>query len=140
MRIDKSSSANRVGNKSKITNRSEISKKFELNISESAQQISSNSPINPTTSVDAILALQAVDEPLIAKKKAIRRAHSMLDILEDIRLDLLSGGVSEGRLNKLLAHVQQAKINSEPKINSLLEDIELRARVELAKLGYFPDK
>lgn len=88
-----------------------------------------------STAISSLLALQEVDDPLLAKKKALRRGRALLDVLESIRLDLISGEVGEGRLNALLALVTQARERSEPELDLLLDDIELRARVELAKLG-----
>lgn len=91
-----------------------------------------------TNGIDALIALQAVEDPLFAKRKAMRRGHSMLDTLDDIKADLLLGKVPEGRLNKLVAFVGQARERCEPNLDAVLDDIELRARVELAKLGHFP--
>lgn len=88
--------------------------------------------------LDAILALQAVEDPLFAKRKTIKRGEAILDALEEMKADLLAGRAGEGQLNRLMALVQQAKVQSDPQLDALIEDIELRARVELAKLGYFP--
>lgn len=92
----------------------------------------------PVSDIGALLALQAVEDPLFAKKKAVRRGLSLLDALEDIKADLLVGGVGEGRLNQLMALISQAREKSVPGLDALLDDIELRARVELAKFGRFP--
>ncbi len=56
-----------------------------------------------------------------------------------MKVDMLAGKVTEGHLNRLLALVQQAKSSSEQGLDDWIEDIELRARVELAKLGHFPN-
>jgi hypothetical protein len=90
------------------------------------------------TGIDALLALQAVEDPLFAKKKAVRRGQSLLGVLEEIKADLLVGHVGEGRLNQLMALISQARQQSVPGLDSLIDDIELRARVELAKFGRFP--
>jgi hypothetical protein len=92
----------------------------------------------PAAGIEALLALQAIEDPILAKKKAIRRGKSLLDTLDDMKADLLVGRVSEGRLNLLMAVIGQARERSEPGLDSLLDDIELRARVELAKFGRFP--
>ena len=83
-------------------------------------------------------ALQAVEDPLFARKKAIRRGNALLDTLESIKTDLLLGQVSEGRLNQLMVLVGQARERGLPGLDHLLDDIELRARVELAKFGRYP--
>jgi hypothetical protein len=95
-------------------------------------------PMSATSGIDALLALQAVDDPLLARKKAVRRGNALLDTLETIKADLLLGQVSEGRLNQLMVLVTQARERNLPELDPILDDIELRARVELAKFGRFP--
>jgi hypothetical protein len=95
-------------------------------------------PAAAAAGIDALLALQAVEDPLFRKKKAVRRGKALLDVLEEMKADLLLGRIGEGRLNQLLALIGQAREKSEPGLDALIDDIELRARVELAKLGRFP--
>ena len=90
------------------------------------------------SSIDALIALQAVEDPLLKKKKALRRGNALLDSLETIKADLLVGQVSEGRLNQLMALIGQARERDLPGLDAVLDDIELRARVELAKFGRYP--
>jgi hypothetical protein len=92
-------------------------------------------PVAASSSIDALLALQAVEDPLFAKKKALRRGHALLDTLDEVKADLLVGRVSEGRLNQLQALLGQAREHSSTGLDSLLDDIELRVGVELAKFG-----
>lgn len=92
-------------------------------------------PLAPMTGIDVLLALQAVEDPRFAKRKAVRRGRSLLDALEDIRVDLLLGQVSEERLGQLLTMLSQARERSEPELDAVIDDIELRVRVELAKHG-----
>jgi hypothetical protein len=92
----------------------------------------------PTTSIDALLALQAVEDPLLKRRKLVRRGNQLIDTLEGLRTDLLAGKMSEGRLNQLMAVMSQAREKADPGLDALLDDIELRARVELAKRGLFP--
>ena len=84
------------------------------------------------------MALQAVEDPTLAKKKALRRGNALLDTLESIKADLLVGQVSEGRLNQLMVLIGQARERNLPGLDDVLDDIELRARVELAKFGRYP--
>jgi hypothetical protein len=94
--------------------------------------------VPPSTSLDALLALQAVEDPLLKKKKLVRRGTQLLDTLDEMKTDLLAGRVSEGRLNQLMAVLGQARDKTDPRLDALLDDIELRARVELAKRGMYP--
>lgn len=89
--------------------------------------------------IDALLALQEVDERSDRRKKAARHGHSLLDSLEMIRADLLAGQVSEDRLEHLAATVSNRQTSGDPKVDAVLEEIELRVKVELAKLGRFSD-
>jgi len=88
--------------------------------------------------IDALLALQSVEDPTLKRKKQVRRATALLDTLEEIKADLLVGRVSEGRLDQLMALIGQAREGGDPRLDALLDDIELRARVELAKRGFYP--
>jgi hypothetical protein len=93
--------------------------------------------IAASTGIEALLALQSVDDPIFAKRKAMRRGTALLDTLDDIKADLLAGKVSEGRLNQLLSLIGQAREKTLPGLDTLIDDIELRARVELAKFGRY---
>ena len=55
-----------------------------------------------------------------------------------MKADLLAGRISEGHLNQLTAPIGQARDRGDPSLDALLDDIELRARVELAKRGIYP--
>lgn len=90
--------------------------------------------------IDALLALQEVDEQSERRKKAARHGHTLLDSLEAVRADLLAGVVSEDRLERLAHTVSLRQESGDPAIDSVLEEIELRVKVELAKLGRFPDE
>jgi hypothetical protein len=103
-----------------------------------ANQVASSQPVAASTGIDALLALQAVEDPLFARRKALRRGNALLDTLETIKADLLLGRVSEGRLNQLMALIGQARQRNLPDLDGVLDDIELRARVELAKFGRYP--
>lgn len=92
--------------------------------------------------VDALLALQetgALGDATTAPRRAVARGEQMLDILDDIKLALLSGQIPQAKLNRLLGVIEgrQATVR-DPELADILGHIELRARVELAKFGSFP--
>jgi hypothetical protein len=89
--------------------------------------------------MDALLALQEVGEKPDRKSRATLRGHALLDGLELIRADLLAGHVSEERLEGLAKEVSERESSGDPEVDSVLDEIELRVKVELAKLGRFPD-
>jgi len=85
--------------------------------------------------VDALLALQDVGGPLERKRRAVSRAGRILDVLDEIKLALLDDGLSLGQLDRLRRAVRDERaLTDDPKLEGLLDEIELRAAVEIAKL------
>jgi hypothetical protein len=108
---------------------------FSLSDAERSGGAQSPSGSSSIGSIDALLALQSVDERG-GRKARLAHGHEMLDLLEDIKLDLLSGDVAVGKLQRLVETVSRRPgREGEEKIETVLDEIELRARVELAKHG-----
>ena len=107
---------------------------------EVAQETRAAAPASASTSltaIDALIALQEVPDLLAGRSKAARRGRDMLDLLEDIRDGLLQGGISRATLTRLLQLVNVKREEfADPGLSALLDDIELRARVELAKFQF----
>lgn len=86
------------------------------------------------SSVDAIVALQAVDDPGERRRKAVQQGSDALDVLDDLKIALLSGHLPPEKLNQLKAVVEGYKDGElDPELANVLRGIDLRARVELAK-------
>jgi hypothetical protein len=87
-------------------------------------------------SLDALLAMQSVDDSLHGRRKARARAEDILDRLDELRRGILLGAVSRDRLGQLaqLVRSQRAEVD-DPRLAELLDEIDLRAQVELAKLA-----
>lgn len=86
-------------------------------------------------SIDALIALQEVDGPMGRRRRAVKRAGVILDVLDDIKLALLDGGVEPAALERLLGAVQRQRESvDDPALEDLLDEIEVRAVVELTKL------
>ncbi len=137
MRIENSDRTNKVKSKSSSAKKSNSSAVFSPNMGQDTPRAAVVGTSTPVTQVDALLALQSAEDPIFAKRRAVFRGETILETLEAMKTDLLAGYVNESHLNKLLATVQQAKMKSDPELDALIEDIELRAKVELAKLGHF---
>ena len=86
--------------------------------------------------VDALLALQEVSEDPGGRSRGRRRGEELLDSLDDLRLGLLSGRMSLGALERLstMVAVKRDQVD-DPGLVQILDEIEVRAAVELAKLG-----
>jgi len=102
---------------------------------ESAAPLLPPSDAQPVTSMDALLSLQEMPEDEIKKRRAVQESQGTLEALETLRLALLTGSVPEHLLHTLtkVVAVQKQRV-SDPRLMSVIEDIELRAAVELAKL------
>lgn len=86
--------------------------------------------------VDALLALQEVSSETEGDTRGRRRAEDLLDRLDELRLALLAGRLPPAVIERLAALVaaQRAQVR-DPRLGRILDEIELRAAVELAKLG-----
>jgi hypothetical protein len=136
LRIENSIRTNQVANRS--AQRTQAGGLFQLDDQAAPQQATASAAPLAPTGIDALLALQSVDDPLLAKRKAVRRGSALLDALAAAQADLLTGPVGESRLNQMMALVTQAREAVDPQIDALIDDIELRVRVELAKRGRYP--
>ena len=89
------------------------------------------------SSVDTLLAAQSVeasgDEE---RREARRRGDEILDRLDELRHGLLAGTLTEAQLVQLanLVRARRATI-VDPKMREIIDEIELRAEVEIAKLA-----
>jgi hypothetical protein len=89
----------------------------------------------PMSGIDSILALQEVDDVEERRQRAKRRGNLLLDKLEELKLALLSGTISPDALVELALLTRGRREDSgDPALQEVLDQIELRAAVELAKL------
>lgn len=138
MRIDTSNRTTGVG-RGNAAGRSGSGVAFVPAGGDMPARVAGSAPAQALTGIDAILALQAAEGPLTGKKRAVRRGASLLDSLEDMRTDLLIGRIDPDRLDRMAATLSEVRERSLPELDALLDDIELRVRVELAKAGrYLP--
>jgi len=94
----------------------------------------------PIQGVEAILALQSVEDPTAERRRAARQGHAMLDLLEELRIDLMSGEISDRKLDRLAALVADRRDSGDPRLDSVIAEIDLRVQVELAKRNRFPTR
>jgi hypothetical protein len=87
------------------------------------------------TTLDAILALQELPDAAERRRRAVRRGHGVLDRLEELRLALVEGSLPHPVLERLRLELgRRERAADEPRLEGVLDEIELRAAVELAKL------
>jgi len=99
-----------------------------------AQTVARTAAASGVASLDALLALQQADGPLERRRRAVTRGGRILDVLDQMKLALLGGettGPSLQRLGQALREAREA--TDDPGLDGVLEQIEARAAVELAK-------
>jgi hypothetical protein len=98
-------------------------------------QVASAGAVRGVMGVDALIALQDVGGPLERKRRAVRRAGRLLDVLDELKVGLLGGDVGVHDLDRLRRAIREERdLTDDPKLEAVLDDIELRAAVEMAKL------
>lgn len=99
---------------------------------------SSNAPVSTLAGLDALIALQAVDGDAPRKKRrAVKRGHDLLDVLEEMRIALLSGAVTGEMLDRIAMLIGGLEPSGDDGLDALIADISMRAEVELAKRGRY---
>lgn len=99
-----------------------------------ASATASAASVSGVADVSALMALQGVEDATERRRRAIRRGGGLLDRLDELKLALLSGEAGEGALERLSRSLREDRpIDADPGLNSLLDQIDLRAAVELAK-------
>ncbi len=100
-----------------------------------AAQVSAPSSVSGVMGLEALLALQDIESPTERRRRSVRRADRLLDELDGIKIALLGGDLSTAQLNNLSHAIrEQRSATDDPKLEGLLDEIETRAAVELAKL------
>ena len=87
--------------------------------------------------LEGILALQEVDDATIGRRKARKHGETLLDRLDEIRHGLILGTIPRSQLNDMKTMIQRQRdfAIDDPRLAAIIDDIELRVLVELAKLG-----
>jgi hypothetical protein len=114
---------------------------FALSLPAESQQTARSAAAQPALALydlQALIALQSFEEPKERRRRAVKRGFDLLDVLEGVKMDLLVGRVEVDRLERLVSMLGNKVETGDPELDALMEDIDLRARVELAKLGRYP--
>jgi hypothetical protein len=109
---------------------------FTLGNAEATRPSGSARPANSIGSIDALLALQGLEDSTERRRRAVKRGRGALDALDDLKLALLAGSLDAGALARLTTMVADlADGSGDPGLDNVLAEIRLRVEVELAKFG-----
>jgi len=86
--------------------------------------------------IDALIALQGLDEPVERRRRAVKYGRRALDALDELKLGLLAGNLDHGTLLRLKSVAADLKDSSgDAELDHIMAAIDLRVAVELAKAG-----
>ncbi|HXX03725.1 MAG TPA: flagellar assembly protein FliX [Xanthobacteraceae bacterium] len=86
--------------------------------------------------IDALIALQGIEDPVERRGRAVKHGRRALDALDELKLGLLSGSLDQAtllRLKSVAADLQGS--SGDERLDQVLDEIDLRVAVELAKAG-----
>lgn len=87
------------------------------------------------SNIGILLALQSEDDVTERRRRATKRSNSLLDQLDGIRIAVLGDGVTRQQVAALSKTLREYRDQvDDPGLDTILDDVELRAEVELAKL------
>ena len=108
---------------------------FSLSSTQEETHASMVSGPGPIAALDSILALQELEDSTEGRSRGLKHGEQLLDMLDQVRDGLLAGGIPRATLNRLAnAITKRHEQFADPRLQSVLDEIELRAHVELAKL------
>ncbi len=93
----------------------------------------------PLTGVNALLAFQEVGgapatDDRERRRHQARRGEQILDMLDEVRVGLVTGAIPKEKLVQVARLVRDKRATGvDPQLAAVLDEIELRAEVELAK-------
>lgn len=109
---------------------------FEDFISSAPKGASGAAPTKSIARVDALLSVQAAESPTerAARRKVRERGEGILKELDKLRHAILTGTMTIGQIIDIADVVasHREKIN-DPALTAILDEIDLRAQIELAK-------
>ena len=109
---------------------------FSISEQEQPRNSAAAGALRSISTVDALIALQGVENPTERKKRAVVKGRRALDVLDTLKLGLLDGSVDRSTLARLqVAAEGLTEETGDPGLDTVLGEIDLRVAVELAKAG-----
>lgn len=137
---DKARQASQAKKKNKVSSGDGT---FGSMVADAAKGTPETAATHSVAKVDALLSVQAAEDPTerAARKRMHQRADRILNELDQIRMGLLTGNLTVGHVigvaDVVAAHREKIM---DPKLTAILDEIDLRAQVEIAKMRMAMDK
>lgn len=137
MKIEGPNRTNKTSSTGKSGKAGEVDGSFEDFIAMGASKAGPAAPTRSIAMVDAILTVQGAEDPTAraVRRRMTERADNLLDGLEKIRSGLLTGTLTLGDCIDVADVVASHRERiTDPALSALLDEIDLRAQVEIAKM------
>jgi hypothetical protein len=109
---------------------------FSVAEEDAARSAASSSSLRTVGGIDALIALQGIQDPMERRRHAVKRGRLALEALDELKVGLLGGELTPATLQKLKAVAAHLKSDSgDAGLDGVLAEIELRVEVEIAKMA-----
>lgn len=118
------------------TARRAASSGFAVGQDDTPRAASAASGLRTVGGIDALIALQGIEDLPERRRHAVKRGRIALDALDELKIGLLGGALSSTILTRLqtaVGHLRQG--SGDERLDVVLGEIELRVEVEIAKMG-----
>lgn len=137
MKIEGPSKAQKSSSTSKTNKAGKADGTFGDMVVNAAKETSAAAATQSIARVDALLAVQGVETATerAAKRRMRDRGEEVIRQLDNLKLGILSGELTIGQIIDVADVVasHREKVN-DPKMTAVLDEIDLRAQIEIAKM------
>jgi hypothetical protein len=108
---------------------------FTVSEESAARPAAASGGLRTVGGIEALIALQGIEDPLERRRHAVKRGKVALDALDELKIGLLGGALSSTTLTRLQSaagHLKQ--VSGDADLDTVLGEIELRVEVEIAKI------
>lgn len=109
---------------------------FSVGQAETPQGPSAAVALRTLGGIDALIALQGVEDPVDRRRRAVKHGRRALDALDEVKIGLIAGTLDQAtmlRLKSVAADLHDG--SGDDRLDLVLAEIDLRVAVELAKAG-----
>jgi hypothetical protein len=105
---------------------------------ENETEVATASEAKSVTGTQNFFALQEISEEEFSRKQLMKRSKHLLNLLDNYRKELLLGHISINSLKNMRDSLRSINTdNNTPQIVAIMQQIEIRLAVELAKAGKY---
>jgi Class II flagellar assembly regulator len=120
---------------SSTSRRSAAAGTFSLEEGEAPRAAAAPAALRTVGGIDALIALQGLEDPTGRRQRGVKRGRLALDALDELKVGLLGGTLTQATLSRLKAAAGVLKEGSgDDRLDGVLGEIELRVEVEIAKM------